>query len=133
MDISFLFALNDSSDANHIRAKVFAQRNKRPRRVLDVTLTEVTYMLRVNIGQGAVLRFLDTLTTPDVSLQALTPHDIGRAREIMAIYASARLDFVDCCIMALSERLNITQICTFDRRGFSIFRPTHCEYLELVP
>jgi predicted nucleic acid-binding protein len=51
----------------------------------------------------------------------------------MAIYASARLDFVDCCLMALSERLNITQICTYDRRDFSMFRPAHCDYLTLLP
>ena len=51
----------------------------------------------------------------------------------MAKYADARFDFVDCCIMALVERLDITQICTFDRRDFGIFRPAHCEYLELLP
>jgi hypothetical protein len=35
--------------------------------------------------------------------------------------------------MALSERLNITQIYTFDRRDFTVFRPKHCDYLELMP
>jgi hypothetical protein len=35
--------------------------------------------------------------------------------------------------MALAERLNITQICAFDRRDFPIFRPTHCENLEPLP
>jgi hypothetical protein len=51
----------------------------------------------------------------------------------MTQYADANLDFVDCCIMALSERLQVRQICTLDRRDFSIFRPTHCDYLELLP
>lgn len=51
----------------------------------------------------------------------------------MDFYQSARFDFVDCCIMALSERLNITQVCTLDRRDFSIFRPGHCPFLELLP
>ncbi len=59
--------------------------------------------------------------------------DVIRAAQIMERYADARFDFVDCCIMALAERLNITQVCTFDRRDFSIFRPTHCEHLELLP
>ncbi len=35
--------------------------------------------------------------------------------------------------MAMTEGLNVTEICTFDRRDFSIFRPTHCDYLELLP
>jgi predicted nucleic acid-binding protein len=59
--------------------------------------------------------------------------DLRRVQEIMAFYASARLDLVDTCIMALSERLQITKVCTFDRRDFSIFRPKHCDFLELLP
>jgi len=51
----------------------------------------------------------------------------------MQQYASANLDFVDCCIMALSERLNIVQVGTLDRRDFSIFRPKHVDYLEILP
>ncbi len=52
---------------------------------------------------------------------------------MLRAYPGAKLDFVDCCIMAMSERLNITRVCTFDRRDFSIFRPAHCDYLELLP
>lgn len=40
---------------------------------------------------------------------------------------------VDCCIMALAERLHVTRIATFDRRDFSIFQPRHCGYFELLP
>lgn len=36
-------------------------------------------------------------------------------------------------IMALTERLGITQVYTFDRRDFSIFRPAHCDFLQLLP
>ncbi len=59
--------------------------------------------------------------------------DINRAQAIMTTYASAEFDFVDCAIMALSERLNIREIATFDRRDFSIVRPRHCDYFELLP
>jgi len=48
-------------------------------------------------------------------------------------YADAGFDFVDCCIMALAERLQITPIYTFDHRDFAIFRRQHCPYLELLP
>ena len=40
---------------------------------------------------------------------------------------------VGCCIMALAERLGITQIATFDRRDFNIDRPRYCESFELLP
>ena len=51
----------------------------------------------------------------------------------MRQYADTELDFVDTAIMAVSERLNITRIATFDRRDFSIYRPTHVEHYELLP
>ena len=59
--------------------------------------------------------------------------DLNRVREIAIAYADAEFDIVDCCIMAIAERLNVTHIATFDRRDFSVFRPRHCEYLELLP
>ncbi len=59
--------------------------------------------------------------------------DLRRVREIAIAYADAEFDIVDCCIMAIAERLNITRIATFDRRDFSVFRPSHCEYFELLP
>ena len=59
--------------------------------------------------------------------------DLGRARDILIAYNEAEFDIVDCCVMAIAERLNITRIATFDRRDFSIFQPRHCDYLELLP
>ncbi len=35
--------------------------------------------------------------------------------------------------MASAERLSVTRIATFVRRDFSIFRPRHCDYLDLLP
>lgn len=58
---------------------------------------------------------------------------LGRAREILITYDNAEFDIVDCAIMAIAERLDITRIATFDRRDFSIFQPRHCDFLELLP
>jgi uncharacterized protein len=76
---------------------------------------------------------LDRLVVSSATLQSVILQDLKRAREIMASYPDAQLDFVDCCLMALSERLRISKICTYDRRDFLIFRPRHCDYLELLP
>lgn len=63
----------------------------------------------------------------------LTINDRQRMHEIMKQYRDARLDIADVAQLTLAERLNITRIYTFDRRDFSLFRPTHCDYLELLP
>jgi len=76
---------------------------------------------------------LQGLAATQVQLTGLSILDVERAHEIMKTYPDAKFDLVDTGIMALSERLQITKVCTFDRRDFSIFRPKHCDYLELLP
>jgi predicted nucleic acid-binding protein len=48
-------------------------------------------------------------------------------------YADNKLDFTDAAIVAISERLAITRVYTLDRRDFSVIRPKHCDYFELLP
>lgn len=80
-----------------------------------------------------MVAFLEAFSKSQPDLQDVTVEDLQQVQAIMQQYASARLDFVNCCIMALAERLNITQVCTLDQRDFGIFRPKHCVYLEMLP
>ncbi len=132
-DTSFLYALFDQTDKYHRDATEFASIDRRLCIVPMVALTEVTQLLNARVGQPATLAFLRSLSSPLITLVPITPADIDRVQDILQTYPEARLDFVDCCIMAMTEGLNVTEICTFDRRDFSIFRPTHCDYLELLP
>lgn len=52
---------------------------------------------------------------------------------LMRQYQDAELDIADIAQVALAERLNITQIYTFDRRDFIIVRPRHTDYFDLLP
>lgn len=133
LDSSFLFALADPDDKRRVAALNFMEHNTSVRVIPDVVLPEVTYLITRFIHYRAMMNFLAAITASDAELQQVEKRDLRRAHEIMVAYADAQFDLVDCCIMALSERLNITQVCTFDRRDFSIFRPAHCDYLELLP
>jgi predicted nucleic acid-binding protein len=62
-----------------------------------------------------------------------TPPDLARAAELLEKYADNKVDFVDCVIVAMAERLNLTRVLTVDRRHFTVFRPKHCEYFEIAP
>lgn len=132
VDASFLIALSYPRDKNHEKAKGFTLKNKSPLLIPDVVLPEVMYNLRRIGGLPAVLRFAEglLLSPPFV---ALTATDFTRAMAVMKLYRSAELDFVDCCLTALAERLNIIQICTFDYRDFSMIRPQHTDYFVLFP
>lgn len=90
-------------------------------------------MLKYYLGYTAAEQFVANLAVSPLEIEPVSKSDLRRAYEIMQEYPQARLDLVDCCILVTAERLGITQICTFDRRDFLIFRPTHCPYLELLP
>jgi len=133
LDTSFVVALNNPKDKNHIATRQFSSGKGNIYLLPEIVLTEAAFLLGKAGGLPASLRFLDRLVAAPAVLQSITLPDLKRAREIMAAYPEANLDFVDCCLMALSERLNIIQVCTYDRRDFSVFRPRHCAYLELLP
>jgi predicted nucleic acid-binding protein len=47
-----------------------------------------------------------------------------------------RLQAVDACVIALAERLDLTEVATLDRRDFSIVAPKHLrkgQRLTLLP
>ena len=133
VDSSFLIAFYDRDFARHSDVSLIATIFQDRLVVPQVILTEVVYLLKRDFGIQSAATFLRefALTAPD--LQEVTTEDLQRAAAIMEQYADADFDFVDCCIMALAERLNVTEICTLDQRDFSIFRPTHCPYLEVLP
>jgi predicted nucleic acid-binding protein len=131
-DSSFLIALYNKDDPLHKRA-ISGIDLDIDILIPQVTLVEVTYLLAERAGVPTSVLFLSKIIESQIPLIPLESVDLIRARDIMATYADNRFDFVDCCIMALSERLKITKIYTFDRRDFRIFRPVHCDYLELLP
>lgn len=133
MDAGVLYALIDNSDIHsadvrHCFAKIHGEV------VVPVpAITEAAYFVWKNLGQKVLADFADDLSKMDVRFENPTPQDYVRTAEILRAYNDANLDFVDACIFAMAERLNITKILTIDRRHFSIFRPKHCDAFEILP
>jgi predicted nucleic acid-binding protein len=133
IDSSILFAYVFRKDARHRLASDFLRQLDDDIQIVPAPiLTAVFYLTSVRINY---LRAVDLFAAVQRAfrIENLTTEDMNRMEAIMREYASAELDFADTAIMAVAERLNITRVATFDRRDFSIFRPTHCEYLELLP
>ena len=133
IDSSFLVALYNVEDAFHRQASSFGDLNTEHWLVPDVVLPETCYLFRRDFGYYGVQRFLEYFARLTAQLESLVKDDLDRVRGIANTYADAEFDIVDCAIMAIAERLNITRVATFDRRDFSIFQPRHCDYLELLP
>ncbi|MEQ8673175.1 MAG: PIN domain-containing protein [Aggregatilineales bacterium] len=131
VDSSFIIALYNPRDKNRKRAQEFIAETSSILRLPEVALAEISHMLRRFVSQRAVLAFMDGLQ--GLTLQSVNSDDLRRAKMIMQTYHESDFDLVDCCIMALAERLQISEILTFDRRDFGIYRPNHTNHLHLLP
>ncbi len=133
LDSGFLYSLFDEDDRFHKAVTAVVETQGGAAIVPDVTLVEVMFLARRAGGIPAAVRFLEYFENAGFQLEALQRQDIRRARELIDTYADVRLDFVDTCIIAIAERLDIRRVGTIDQRDFLIVRPAHCEYLELLP
>ena len=133
VDSSFLVALYNDKDQHHARARGVQIDSGEVVFVPDVVLPEVSHALRRRFHYEKSFAFVGFLDYATVRLAHLHRADLDIATEIARQYPWAEFDIVDLCIMAMAERLLITRIATFDTRDFSIYRPRHCDYLELLP
>jgi hypothetical protein len=51
----------------------------------------------------------------------------------MRTYADLEVGFVDCAVLAVTERLGEPKLATLDHRHFGTMRPRHVEALDLLP
>lgn len=133
LDTSFLFALSDTNDGNHERVSQVAQTLSEPLLLPVSVLPEICYLLASRLGHVAMRRFVEELSVSDTELEPLNRDDLKRAGEILNQYADSKLDFVDATIVAIAERRNITRLLSLDRRDYSIIRPAHCSFFEILP
>lgn len=71
--------------------------------------------------------------TEEFELVDLLPADVRRMAELVRFYKDARLDPADVSLVAIAERLGVTQIATIDRRDFTLIRPQHVSAFTLLP
>lgn len=104
------------------------------RLVLSATVvSEVGHLLGRDLGTYAEARFIRSIAGGDFQLVNLEPEDIDRMAELVAQYEDSKLDTTDASVIAIAERLNISEVATLNRRHFSIVRPRHIAAFTLLP
>jgi predicted nucleic acid-binding protein len=84
----------------------------------------------VNESFGAVL---DQVRRGALVIEDLTKEDYERISELLQTYADLKVGFVDCSVLAVTERLSEPKLATLDHRHFGVMRPRHVEALQLLP
>jgi predicted nucleic acid-binding protein len=63
----------------------------------------------------------------------LTAADYARMAELVVTYGDLPLGTTDASVIAIAERLKLTDVATLDRRHFTVVRPAHVNALTLLP
>lgn len=133
VDTSVLLAAAFKNDMNHRKAAALLRSTgQEDRFVAAPVLSELFYLCAVRLGYAQAVRVF-ALTRNAFRVEALTESDMTRMQSIMEQYQDAEFDYSDVAVMAVTERLDIRRVFTFDHRDFYIYRPNHCDHLELLP
>jgi predicted nucleic acid-binding protein len=132
LDTGFLLAVLDADDELHESCVTALLAESQPL-LPDVVLPELAYMILRELGYSVLSDFLSSIVDGELTLERANQEDLTRTIEILAKYTDSQVDFVDCVIVAMAERLNIQHILTVDHRHFRLFRPKHCVYFEILP
>lgn len=133
IDTSFFVAFFFANDVNHQQASNAMNAIQGTIYVAAPVLPELFYMIASRIHYRRAIQVLGVIRTSAFTILDLNTTDLARMQVIMTTYHDAAFDFADVAQMALAERHNIQTIYTYDRRDFSIFRPAHAPFLNLLP
>jgi predicted nucleic acid-binding protein len=133
VDTSCLYALVDASTREHPAVARIVRTSARHLILPTPVLPELCYLIHSRLGHTVMRRFLKELAAGEPRLESIQQTDLQRIVALLDRYADAHLDFTDAAIIVVAERLGVTRILTLDRRDFSIVRPRHCDFFELLP
>ena len=135
-DTGPLVAAALSNDADHATCvRLFNDMHAAGRELLvPATVTaEVGYLLAREAGARVESLFLRSLAEGDFAAVDLTATDYARIAELVDTYGELPLGTTDASVIAIAERLKLTDVATLDRRHFTIVRPSHVDSLTLLP
>ena len=123
LDTSAFYALADSGDLNHPRARAYLKVLSRSggglltsTDVLDETIT----MVRFHLGHVAAVKIGEKLMASTWCRVIEVQQDTRDAAWALFVrYADQRFSFTDCTSFALMRAMRLSEAFTFDRRDFS--------------
>jgi predicted nucleic acid-binding protein len=132
-DSGAVYGLYDRRDASHagIRAAV-----EKARDILVLPapiLGEIDYLLRVRLGNVALLRFLADIQEGAFSIEQVTLADLRRCASLIAKYHDLDLGLADASVVAVAERIGTDRILTVDLRDFRTLRSARGKPFRLLP
>jgi hypothetical protein len=126
-----LVAAIDRSDKHHARCAALLESAPAPLLIPTTVIVEVCWLLeeRPDIESA----FLASVAAGEFEHITLTATDLARTAELVRVYADLPLGAADASVIAIAERLKLTDVATLDRRHFTTVRPRHTTALIFCP
>lgn len=131
VDAGPLVALLDASDRNHESCRAVASKLEESLLTVWPAFTEAMYLL--GFSWRAQDALWEMLHRKALSFATLGASDFQRMRRLMEQYRDLPMDLVDAALVRVAERDKLQTIFTVDRKDFSVYRPSHTDYFEIVP
>ena len=132
VDAGVLIAATVDDDHHEACSRLFAERGSEF--IVPATVVvEVCWMLAGHVSTAVEAEFLDSIAEGELRVEILDRVDYARASELVTIYGDFPLGMVDASVVAMAERLNISEVATLDHRHFNVVRPRHVESFTLLP
>ncbi len=119
IDTSIIVAFYKQKDKYHQQVCNFFAESRSNLITTIACVTEVMWLLYPNVRKQN--EFLSALSNGVFMCENLLLSDYERIRELNLIYQDLPGDFADLSLIAVSERLNISEIATLDK-DFDIYR-----------
>jgi uncharacterized protein len=135
-DTGPLVAAADRSDAdNRPCTDLFTSLHLagRPILVPAPVVAEVGYLLGRAGGAKIESTFLRSIAQQAFRVVDLEILDYERMAELVDTYADFPLGTTDAAVVAVAERLRISEVATLDHRHFHVVRPRHIPAFTLLP
>jgi len=94
---------------------------------------EIGYLFERYGSASHEARWLAAVAQGDFEPVDLTVADYARMAELVDRYDDFPLGTTDASVIAIAERLGVTEIATLDRRHFAAVRPRHVDHFTLLP
>jgi len=131
LDTGPIVAAAARTDPHHERCARLLAEVVRPLLVPSPVVAEVCHLLEREAGSKVEAQFLHSLAVGTLTVVEPTSEDHKRMSGLVAQYEDLPLGGVDAAVVAIAERLGLTEVATLDRRHFSVVRPRHVSALKV--
>ncbi|MEU4327599.1 type II toxin-antitoxin system VapC family toxin [Nonomuraea dietziae] len=132
-DTGVLLAAGNAKDEHHHACLKLLRQAGGPLLVPSPVMGEVGYLLESRVGPHAEVTFLKSFGGNGFHVAELEDEDLPRMAELVERYIDLPLGLVDAAVIAIAERLGLSEVATVDQRHFRVVRPRHVEAFRLLP